>query len=467
MQLYTAIYQEEIDKIKNKLYIIYNKHYTLKEQARLDYEQGIIDEQSYKKITLTSIIAELPSNLKKYSLSKEDIQYLKEYGDIMDGELSSELINPSILKKENLMEEICHSVIKGNELSLMSEHELKTYLKKLLNEKISASLKQNEEIINECRQKYGKDAIKDIRYTKASNEIAKSISHQNEITNHIESISGNELYNYAYSIHKVNIEYLGWFKLRQAHDEIKSGYSFQEGLRCINTTKTHSDKLKKSFNNYTNTTDTFDMFIKDYIQFLNGNYNIKKLLSNPKLNLSKVTIFDSKNNSIIKKLGNMEKVFNYLFKKYPVVKLYLIDVISCNGESDIQELDPKQCFVQYINHEYKDMTPVSLEDFTSYLINNIRIYGEDKLDLLKQAKSSEQSKFEYTYKDLNSSIYLAHEYITDAEYYIRLTREGLKFNLPKSITPEEENNLYNNLVQYLKEQNETKRQNHLKVFKLK
>lgn len=109
-----SIFQETKDNInewKNKVWRIFNKFNNGRSLLEQDYEARLISEAEYKCIMGLSIDEYSGDNNSKYCLSKEEVDFIKEYGEISrSGELMLSLIKKKYLLKEKLLNDIFNSI---------------------------------------------------------------------------------------------------------------------------------------------------------------------------------------------------------------------------------------------------------------------------------------------------------------------------------------------------------------------
>ena len=461
METYYNKYLGYTNEIRNRLFQINQKRSALLQQLEYDYLAGLIDEFNYHKAKRLGILETLPYSLEKYSLTQEEIEYVKKYGKVINGELDIELINDYFIKKLDLIGSVCTSVIEGEKIYNMTTPELRTYLKERTMSQYEEQIKRCEHIIQERRTRLGNNAIYDTAYGQASHEKAKYESERMSLINYIETIKDEELYQYAYNSHKVNGTYYEWFKSKQSKKEQEEGTIYNKARNSITNTRTTSIDLYNSYQALENDNYVINTFIQDYLRFIELT-NVNSLLRSNNIRLRN-NIFMSKKKKEYIKIEYMRRIFEYILNKYNILKDYLIDTIGVpkylNKQNRIvYDIDPNKYFNIYLNKEYRNLDKVTLIDFINDLIDNLKKYAGIKYQRLMSNRSINQTQYETIFNSLNRMIIDTEEYLSQEEL-LQIYQEPNNIILPRGyITEDEENEIYTNLEQVLQEQiNERKR----------
>ena len=108
-------------------------------------------------------------------------------------------------------------------------------------------LKKCESVIESRRNKLGNKAISDVAYKEAIIEKASIDSQSSEQISYIEKATEDELYKYAFKSHGINIEYLAWYKVKQATEELASGQLYEREVNALHATRESLKDANVSF----------------------------------------------------------------------------------------------------------------------------------------------------------------------------------------------------------------------------
>ena len=471
METYYDKYLAHINSIKNRLFHLGQKREGLLQQLEKDHEEGLIDGIDYNRVRRSSIIDLLPERLQQYSLTKEEIEFIKANGQLLDGELSLDLINDYLTSKLELINNICNSVIQGENIYNMNPSELRTYLKSFTVLKYRTQIQKCDSVIEERRTKLGSKAIYDIAYSNATKEKAQLESEQASILNYIETVNEDELYQYAYKTHKVNGTYYEWFKSKQSIEEQNDRTSYRRALSSIGEVKNKVSNLSNGYQIIRRNNDEMDHFVTDYITFIQ-NADIETILSQTNIKL-KNYIFTPKRKRIEETYINMQKVFIFMYNKYPVLRSYIVDIFNVPtivGRDNrlVYDINPQKAFELYFNNRYQNIDNVTIIDFIEQLLSNITKYANHKYQRLANNRIMNQLSYETAFNTLTSSVISTQEEITNLEFLETNYSAPRNINLPRNyISKEEEQEIYQNLQQVLIEQRELRKRNIYQTLSLK
>ncbi len=471
METYYDKYLSYINSIKNKLFHLNQKRQGLLQQLEKDYEQGLIDELNYNSVKKSSVIDLLPSHLQKYSLTKEEIEYIKTNGKLLDGEISLGLINDYLQSKLDLINSICSSVIEGENIYNMNPSELREYLKSSTILRYRTQIQKCTSIIEERRVKLGSKAIYDITYSNATKEKAKLESEQSSILNYIETVTEEELYQYAYRMHKVNGTYYEWFKSKQSIQEHEERSTHRKALSTLGDAKNNITNLSNRYQIIRRNNEDIDHFVIDYLTFIQ-NADIETILNQTNIKL-KSYIFTPKKKRIEETYINMQKVFSYMFNKYPTLRSYIIDIYNIPRMVDqnnrvVYDINPQKAFELYFNNQYQNIDNITIIDFIEKLLSNITKYASHKYQRLTNNRMMNQLSYETSFNSLASSIYATEEDIRNVNFLETNYSAPRTINLPREyISSTEEQEIFTNLQQVLIEQRELRRRNIHQILSLK
>ena len=458
MELYPVIYHRKLDEIRNELFGLYNKRMNLLSIAEKDYNSHKITQKDYNVVINSSITDALFYPLDSYCLSREERDYINQYADLYEGEITNKIIKQEVIDKEGLFSDICSSITKGEALASMSVVELRESVRRYVYDRYEEKRREYESIMNEARNRFGANAITDVRYSQASNNSAKLNTKFNSLINFINTASYEDLYKYSFELFGVNPNYYGWFKTKQITEEYNTGKTMERERQSVEKTSVDFNKAYDLLDELEKSNTSYDLFVKDYIKFIKENPNESNIISKANI-IVKRSLF-KKNDELRELLANMERAFNYLFDNYAIFRQYIIDVIYLGK---VDNVDKVLSFKDYVNYDYKDLSKVELREFVRRLINNVLIYGEDKINILLQNKVNKQSRLANRFDFLASSINETRKCLNDINSYESIINDDKVYLLPSSVTEEEEMELYNNMIDYLNQS--TKKENISRLLK--
>ena len=471
METYYDKFNSHINSIKNDLFKLNQKRNSLLQQLESDYTNGLISEVDYKRVKQSSILDLLPGYLQKYSLTSEEIAFIKENGKVVDGGLSLELINDYLQAKLELIKSICNSVIEGENIYNMNPTELRQYLKSSTVLYYNQKIQECDTVIEERRTKLGDRAIYDVAYGTASRQKAELESKKMSTIDYIDTVKDEDLYQYAYRTHKVNGTYYEWYKSKQSEKEQQGRKSYNRASSSISIAKTDALNLSSNYIAIRQSDNSIDLFISDYLKFM-SEINVESILEKTGIKL-KNYIFTPKQKRIRETYVNMQKVFAFILQQYILLKSYMSDVYGApkyinEYNQIVYDIEPTRAFDVYIKNQYSTIDNITVVDFIEDLISNLTRYANAKHKRLLNQRRIEEIQYEVQSNNLIASIINTEESLNQGELLQNNYSTPKNITLPRTyISPEEEQEMFENLEQVLIEQSELRKRNNYFRLSLK
>lgn len=369
-----SIFQETKDNInewKNKVWRIFNKFNNGRSLLEQDYEARLISEAEYKCIMGLSIDEYSGDNNSKYCLSKEEVDFIKEYGEISrSGELMLSLIKKKYLLKEKLLNDIFNSITILYGFDALDIAEKKEKFKKDVLASYDEKIRALKHELSRGTLSQDEDWCKSSAYTELTNRIELLEKNSKNICAQIDESSSEKLQILIGRFYKVNLDYYTWFKDMRVLEEKEQGFIFDEHIGLCQNMATlikKDDELEKKINDLNAQLVKFVTKMAIFSEFL-----IKNAKSNKGVNLK----------GVFSKFGGENKeelftVFSQIIVDYELqeyFKNYLaIDV----------DLDFGEAFEKYFTANYgDDCMYVDEFEFSKQLLGEVLKYYKMHIEKL-------------------------------------------------------------------------------------
>ena len=353
---YYTEYCDSVNQILNQLFQLQLKFMSCKNEAQYDYGQGILTKEQFDYINGLSIITYDERVNPKYMLTKDEMAFVKEYGDLnSDNVLMNDLIKKKYISKRNLLENIFKAIRIFFHFETLDEEGRKDLFIKIVDEDCNNTLVSYTKSIEGIKNSYGKNYYSSVRYQKLSLEMKRIQDECDELVSKIRNASYSEFLNLVAKFYDIKVDYFKWFRrlfLKNEYGEALETFDSSEELSSLETGANVTQEQCVSLVKKTSELSDLSMHLTEFTMFAN---NVP------------IPVKESK------------KKFS-LFKKHD-------DSYKCNKD-ELYEIFEKfmenEGFQYYLNSFKKEENPTSYELFERYFDS---IYGQIiyvDLDLFKR-----------------------------------------------------------------------------------
>lgn len=225
---YFAEYTDYINDLQNRLMRIQLKFNELLNNVRRDIDNGVLSlEEGSRYLTarMDEFLGCVDSN---YALSKEDTDFVREYGDLDEnGQLLSTMLKREYLDKAQKLKDIFEAVRIYGYLDSLSDKDARLTVKIALNDYYSKEYTKLENKINYYLNAYGEKEKHTVRYQTLNADRLK-LKKALDAFAHLEDAPDDVFDRIVSQFYKVKKMYYEWFLKMQIKQEYEEGTIYTE-----------------------------------------------------------------------------------------------------------------------------------------------------------------------------------------------------------------------------------------------
>lgn len=438
-------YENYINGLQERLFRLQVKYDEGQSWAYTDHEKGLLSDEDFYKINDSRMDTYVEGVNSKYILSREDVEFIAEYGALdVDGQLLKTILRKDLLDRLVLIKQIFRSVVIFSYFDSFDGITKRTKFKDDVVKTFGSEKEKSVKMLERIKQTRGTNYQNSPHFL----EIQQRLDNANKalrFAEHIITFDDEYLYRLLASYYEVKFNYYDWYRRMSLKEENDNGFVYQEHLGLMQKINGDISCLSVKRKTLEEEQSEARKVSSDLIKFLEAiaDFDLTKFEEKKeKKSLFRRNVQESNKDVLF-------EVFTALLL-LPGTFNYVINNLALEGEDkDNNAYDAKECFDKFFNDTYgEDTTYVSLINFVSDFRKAVTAYSKKIISQYEGViKRSETSVTDYT-KGLDSSFMKAlsqSQVISD----IHLGYTGKESVLLPGFTFEELESMYFSLKSYI------------------
>lgn len=419
-------YEDDLNRAKSVLLQYYLEFDQKKSMAHNSFLNGTISEEEYNRIKGYRI-DEYHEDDKEYSLSKEQVDFVREYASLDEnGDVLLDSLNPMYEKKLAELKSVFESIRMFNYCESLDLDELRTLFSFVVSDYYDETEKKLQEALKSNKAEVVIDEKVITRET-IPGMLDKLPLHKQKAIDKISISSREELRSYISKFYKIDYKYFTWYSLRKLQYDANDKKRYQGHQDRLADIVLQYRSLNDKRDRYNTLVNEFDILNNQYRDFLSVSSVVVTIPIKRKVSLKGLA---HKNN-----LSELAVIFTELFG-IAGMEEYIESLDSYNIT------DPFQI---YMSNVYPLINYVDVNDFREKLLENLRLFYEKKISKCRLEMQELSNLMTLDSKKLEGELSVASEEAT----YNRMAVCSLdnKASLDGFTTPEEDR-IFSDMLEY-------------------
>lgn len=438
-------YENYINGLQERLFRLQVKYNEGQSWAYTDHEKGLLSDEDFYKINDSRMDTYVEGVDSKYILSREDVEFIAEYGALdVDGQLLKTILRKDLLDRLALIKQIFRSVVIFSYFDSFDGITKRNKFKDDVVKTFGSEKEKSVKMLERIRQTRGANYQNSPHFLETKQRLDNA-NKALRFAEHIITFDDDYLYRLLASYYEVKFNYYDWYRRMSLKEENDNGFVYQEHLGLMQKINGDISCLSVKRKTLEEEQGEARKVSSDLIKFLEAiaDFDLTKFEEKKeKKSLFRRNIQESNKDVLF-------EVFTALLL-LPGTFNYVINNLALEGEDkDNNAYDAKECFDKFFNDTYgEDTTFVSLINFVNDFRKAVTAYSKKIISQYESViKKSETSVTDYT-KGLDSSFMKAlsqSQVISD----IHLGYTGKESILLPGFTFEELESMYFSLKSYI------------------
>lgn len=365
-------YEEYINNLQEKLFRIQVKYNEGQSWAFTDFEKGLLSADIFNKINNCRMDTFIEGVDPKYILSREDVEFVAEYGALdVNGQLLKTILRNDLLDRLALLKDVLKSVAVFSYFDSFDGITKRTKFKEDVVKTFGSQKALSIAAIERIKQARGATYQSSPHFMREQERL-ENANKALRFANHIITFDDDYLCKLLASYYDIKYKYYDWFRRMALKEENDNGFVYQEhhalmqringDISCLGNKR---NLLEEEQNDVKKVSSDLIAFLDAVAEFDLSKYGVKK---------EKKSIF---------KKGIVENNRDVLFEVFKGLILlpgtfnYIIDNLAIDDASDTKAYDAKKAFDKFFADTYgEDITYVSLTDFVNDFRRAVTSYSK-------------------------------------------------------------------------------------------